>query len=215
MKTPLTRERLRNHILYSWWKYALLVVIASFGWDIIYNMTRYRPPEAKKVTVNVYVYANETALDAYLAGVHEAQMPEMEEMSAAYTLLDEMYGDMIFSAHMASGDGDVYLLSRDYFQRYASAGVYRALEDDLELLTTLEGAGISLTQGWRALSDTGERHLYAIPCANLPGIAAYVYDPSDCYLTVLFNNGNDENVMRFLNIFVNDLLQPIDVSGEE
>lgn len=211
MKTPLTRQRLRNHIMYSWWKYVLLIVLAIFGWDIIYNMTRYRPPEAKKVNLNVYVAANQTALDAYLSDIHETQLPEMEEMSASYTVLEQMYGDMIFSAHMASNDGDIYLLNRDYFQRYASSGAYRALEDETELIATLEEAGVSLTQGWRALSDTGERHLYAIPCANLPGIAAYVADPSDCYLVVLLNNGNDENVIRFLNIFVNDLLQPIEI----
>lgn len=215
MKTPLTRERLRNHILYSWWKYVLLIVIAWFGWDILYHMTRYRPPEAKKVNLNVYVYANEAALNDYLAEINATRMPEMEDMSATYSVLDQMYGDMIFSAHMSTGDGDIYLLNRDYFQRYASSGVYRALEDDIELLTTLEEAGISLTQGWRALSDTGERHLFAIPCANLPGIAAYVADPSDCYLAVLLNNGNDENVLRFLNIFVNDLLQPIEVAEAE
>ena len=214
MKTPLTQQRLRNHITYSWWKYALLIVLAIFGWDVIYNMTRYRPPEEKKVVLNVYVYANEAALNDYLADIHATQMPEMEEMSASYNALDQMYGDMLFSAHLTAAEGDIYLIDRDYFQRYASAGVYRALEDDAELLAALEEAGISLTQGWRALSDNGERHLFAIPCAGLPGMAAYVLDPSDCYLAVLVHNGNDENVLRFLNIFVDHLLQPVETAEE-
>lgn len=214
MKTPLTRQRLRNHLAYSWWKYALLLVIAIFGWDIIYNITRYRPPEEKKINLNVYVRSNEAALDAYLAEINATLMPEMEEMSATYNVLEEMYGDMVFSAHMAANDGDIYLLSRDYFQRYASSGVYRALEDETELLATLEEAGIPLTQGWRALSSTSERHLYAIPCANLPSSAYFVADPADCYLAVLVNNGNDANVLRFLNIFVSDLLQPIEIIEE-
>lgn len=214
MKTPLTRQRLRNHIAYSWWKYALLIVIAWGGWNLIYDMTRPRPPEEKKVILNVYVNAYEAGLNDYLADVNATQMPEMEEISANYNLLDPMYGDMVFYAHVVANDGDVYLINRDYFQRYASSGVYRPLDDEAELLAALEEAGVSLTQGWRTLNDTGERHLYAIPCAGLPGIAGYVADPSDCYLAVLVNNGNDENVLRFLNIFVSDMLQPIEITEE-
>lgn len=207
MKTPITRQRLRNHLTYAWWKYLLLIVIATFGWNIIYTMTRYRPPEEKRVIINLYVYGDQIALNDYMAGVNETLMPDMEEMNSVYTTLDDAYGDMIISAHMAAAEGDIWLLSRDQFQSYASTGAFIALEAQPELLAMLEDAGISLTQGWRAESDTGERHLYGIPCANLPGITTYVYNPSDCYLCVLYRNGNDENVIKFLNIFMSDLLQ--------
>ena len=208
MKTPVTKQRLRNHLAYGWWKYALLLVIAIAGWNIIYTVTRYRPPEDKKVVVNLYVYGNTQALNAYMADVNAHQMPEMEQMDCLMTTMDDMYGDMILSTHMAAGEGDLYMLDRSRFQQCAASGAFLPLEDQTELIAMLEAAGVSLSQGWRTESESGEKHLYGIPCAELPGMAAYVYNPSDCYMSVLISNQNDENVLRFLNIFVSDLLSP-------
>lgn len=208
MKTPITKQRLRNHLAYGWWKYALLLVIAIAGWNIIYTVTRYRPPEDKKVVVNLYVYGNTQALNAYMADVNANQMPEMEQMDCLMTTMDDMYGDMILSTHMAAGEGDLYMLDRSRFQQCAASGAFLPLEDQTELIAMLEAAGVSLSQGWRTESESGEKHLYGIPCAELPGMAAYVYNPSDCYMSVLISNQNDENVLHFLNIFVSDLLSP-------
>lgn len=207
MKTPVTRLRLRNHLTYSWWKYLLLAVIAVFGWNIIYTVTRYRAPEEKKIVVNVYTYGDQTPLDAYLADVNANLLPEMEEMYCTYTSPDDTYGDMVYSAHLAAAEGDVHILTRDYFQRYASTGAYIALEDDADLLAMLEAAGVSVSQGWRVDTDTGERHLFGIPCASLPGLSAFLYNPTDCYISVLYRNGNDDNVIPFLHTFIADMLR--------
>lgn len=206
MKTPITKQRLRNHLAYSWWKYALLIAIAIFGWNITYTVTRYRAPEDQKVTVNLYVYGDQDALTAYMAEINAAFMPEMKQMDATFTLLDDNYGDMVLSTHMAASEGDIYLLDRDHFQQCAAVGAFRPLETETELVAMLEDAGVSLNQGWRTESETGQRHLYGIPCAALPGIARYVYVPDDCYMAVLISNQNDENVLRFLRLFVSDLL---------
>lgn len=216
MKTPLTRQRLRNHLTYGWWKYALLIGLAIFGWNLIYTVTRYRAPEEKKVTINLYVFGDQQALDAYMADVNVHLMPEMEQMDTLFTTMDDTYGDMILSTHLAAAEGDIYLLDRSRFQQSAVAGAFLPLEDQAELMAMLEEAGISLSQGWRTEAETGKKHLYGIPCAELPGMAAYVYDPSDCYMSVLISNGNDENVLRFLEIFVSDLLaEPREVPAEE
>lgn len=208
MKTPITKQRLRNHLTYGWWKYALLIVFAVFGWNLIYTVTRYRAPEEKKIVINLYVYGDQQALNNYMADVNANQMPEMEEMDCIFTTMDNTYGDMILSTHMAASEGDLYMLDRTRFQQSAASGAFLPLEDKPELMAMLEEAGISLSQGWRTESETGEKHLYGIPCAELPGMAAYVYNPSDCYLSVLISNQNDENVLRFLNIFISDLLAP-------
>lgn len=206
MKTPLTAQRFRNHLTYSWWKYLLLCVVAIFGWNLLFAVTRYQAPEEKQVIMNIYVYADQEALDAYMAQVNAEQMPDMEEMHTYYSTPGDQYSEMVFSTHIAVGEGDVFLLNRDFFQRYASAGSFLPLENE-PMIALLEEAGISLSQGWRAVADTGERHLYGIPCVNLPGIAAYVLDPTDCYLVVSITNGNDENVLQFLNIFIADMLK--------
>lgn len=207
MKTPITKQRLRNHLTYAWWKYLLLIVIAILGWNLFYTVTRYTPPEDKRVTISLYVYGDQTALNEYMAEVNETLMPDMEDMSVMYNPLDDVYGSMIISAHVFAAEGDIWLLDRDEFLNYASTGVFIALETQPELLAMLQEAGISLSQGWRTETESGERHLFGIPCANLPGLAAYVADPSDCYLCVLYRNGNDENVFKFLNIFMEDMLQ--------
>ena len=213
MKTPITRQRIRNHLTYAWWKYLLLICVAVFGWNIFYTVTRYQPPEEKKVIMHLYAYADQNALNAYMAEINATLMPEMEEMTSVYTGLDDTYGEMIFATHIAVSEGDIYLLNRDYFQRHASSGVFLPLEDQEELIAMLEEAGVSLSQGWRTETETGERHLFAIPCANLPGLTAYVPDPTDVYLAVLYNNQNDENVLKFLNFFIADLLK--DPAGAE
>ena len=208
MKTPITRQRLRNHLTYNWWKYLLLFSIAIFGWNITYTVTRYRAPEEKKVIVNLYVFGDQDGLNAYMADINTSLMPDMEEMYCVFTTLDDAYGDMIFSTHMAASEGDIYLMDRDHFQQAAASGAFVPLEDETEMVAALEEAGVSLSQGWRTVSDTGERHLYGIPCASLPGLANYVFDPSNCYMAVLISNHNDENVMQFLRVFVSDLLNP-------
>lgn len=215
MKTPITRQRLRNHLTYAWWKYALLIVAAIAGWNMFYTVTRYRAPENKKVIMNLYVFADQEGLDAYMAQVNATLMPEMEEMNTIYTLIDDSYGEMIFTAQVTVSEGDVYLLSRAHFQQYASTGVFRPLETDEELMAMLEEAGISISQGWRVETESGEMHLYGIPCVSLPGLAAYVADPTDCFLAVLYNNQNDEPVMRFFNILIADMLKEPEIMTPE
>lgn len=207
MKTPLSMTKIRNYVTYSWWKYALLLLLAIFGWNLVFTMTRYRPPEEKKVIINMYVDGSQEAMNAYMAGVNETLLPEMEEMLAQYTIPDATYGDMVFSTHIAAGEGDIFLVSMDYFQRYASGGVFKVLEDDAELMAIVEESGIDMTKGWRTETETAQKHIYGIPASQLPGLKQYVLLPDDCMVTVAINNGNDENVMIFLRQFVKDMLQ--------
>ena len=97
MKTPITREKIKNHLTYASWKYALLVIVAIFGWNLIYSVTQYQPPEEKKVILGIYAFADEIGINGYMEQVRQADMPDMEEMSASIIMPDEMYGDMILS----------------------------------------------------------------------------------------------------------------------
>ena len=208
MKTPVTKEKLQNHLTYSLWKYALLAVIAIFGWNIIYSMTAYRAPEEKKIVLGVYSYGSEDNINAYMEQVRLDLMPDMEEMNAMYIMPDELYGDMILTTRIAARDCDIYVLPRDQFQSYAAQGAYMALEGVLpDLIADLEASGISLSRGYRTNEETGEKHQYAIPCADLPGIQAMLQsDTSDMYIGVFFATGNDENVLKFFEQFIRDMM---------
>lgn len=210
MKTPITKETIQNHMTYSLWKYALLAVVAIFGWNIIYSATRYQPPEEKKVIVGIYsAYANIDGMTAYMENIRTEQMPDMEDMSASLIMADDMYGDMVLSTRIAARECDIYILPKAQFQSYAAQGAFMPLEEVLpDLLETLKEAGISLSRGNRA-NDTlnGEKHQYGIPCADLPNFMPMMHcDANDMYLTVFFETDNNDNVLKFFDQLVRDMM---------
>jgi len=215
MKTPVSKERFRNHLTYSSWKYLLLIVLAIFGWNIAYTTTRYRPPEEKKVNVHMYVSGDYEKLDAYMKKVQAEQMPDMEEMEASFQVLDQTYGAMLMTTYIAAGEGDIYILNTEYFQNYASGSMFVRLDEYPELVARLEEGGAKLNRGWRTETETGEKHLYGIQCSQLPGMSEYLLNPEESYLVVIVTNANEENVMKFLDILVTDtLVQPAEAAAQ-
>lgn len=219
MKTPLNKEKLQNHITYSLWKYALLAVAAVLGWNFIYSVTAYQAPDEKKIILGVYAYNNEASMNAYMENVRQELMPDMEEMLVNSIMPDETYGDMILSTRIAARDCDIYLLPRAQFQSYASQGAFMPLEEVLpDLIADLEAAGVRLSRGYRANDELGgEKHQYAIPCADLPGVGPMLQiDASDMYLCIFFETGNNDNVIKFFDQLVRDMMvEPVAVTPAE
>ena len=208
MKTPVTREKIKNHLTYSLWKYALLAIVAIFGWNLIYSVTEYQPPDEKKVILGVYAYADETGINSYMEQVRQTAMPNMEEMLASIIMPDDTYGDMILSTRIAARECDLYLLPRTQFQNYAAQGAFMPLDVVLpDLVAELEAAGVSLSRGYRTNDELGEKHQYAIPTAAMTELQnLLMVDVSDMYLCVFFETGNNENVLKFFEQLVRDML---------
>lgn len=220
MKTPISKEKIQTHFTYSLWKYALLIVIAIFGWNLFYSATKPQAPEEKKLIVGVYApYASDTSLNLYMENVRAELMPDMEEMLASIIMADEMYGDMILSTRVAARECDIYILPRTQFQNYAAMGAFMPLEEVLpDLIADLQAAGVSLSRGNRANDELGgEKHQYAIPCADLPGIMPMLQcDTSDMYLAIFFETGNNENAVKFFDQFVRDMMvEPVAATPAE
>ena len=72
----------------------------------------------------------------------------------------------------------------------------------------LDAAGVSYDRGWCVSEETGEKHLYGIPLADFPGLASCLYGYQDSYLSISMTNGNDENSAKFLQLFLEDMLEP-------
>lgn len=206
MKTPLNGAALKQHFTYSWWKY-LIIGLLVFGLvDIIFTVTAYRVPPEKKVEFYIYGYMDLSGtLQEYMDSVRENEMPEMEEMTCMTLASDNMYGPMQLMTYLAAGEGDVYLLSREEFLSNAASGSLIPLENDAELMAVFTKAGASLQSGWRRNTETGESHLYGIPQDRLPGLARYAV-ADDGFLCVIVNNGNDENVLKFMRILCRDMI---------
>lgn len=217
MKTPITREKLQNHIHYSMWKYVLLVIVSIFGWNLIYSVTAPQAPEEKKVILGVFAYSDETGMNEYMEQVRQSIMPDMEEMNASVMMPDEMYGDMILSTRIAARECDLYLLPRTQFQSYAAQGAFMPLDVVLpELIADLEAAGVSLSRGYRANEELGgEKHQYGIPTAKMTELQnMLMVDVSDMYLCLFFDTGNDENAIKFFDHLVRDFMPAADSAAQ-
>ena len=208
MKTPITKEKIQNHLHYSSWKYILLAVVAIFGWNLIYTSTAPQIPEDKKVVMGIYAYGEQENIDGYMEQTRLTLLPEMLELSSQYITPDEMYGDMILSTRFAAHECDIYILPRAQFQSYAVQAAFMPLEEVLpDLVADLEAAGVSLSRGYRTAEETGEKHQYGIPCASMTALQSMLLcDMSDMYLGVLFETENNENVLKFTEYFIRDML---------
>ena len=205
MKTPINSRTLKQHLAYSWWKYLLVAVLAFGLVDLLYSVTAYRSPADKRVEFYVYGQMDQEKLTAYMENVRKTEMEDMEVMTPLQLLDDGYYGSMQLMTYMAVGEGDVYLLPRDEFVTGASGGSFLPLEEDKELMALFDEAGISLQNGWRKNTETGENHLCGIPQNKLPGLSQYA-TATDGYLCVIVNGGNDANALKFLRILCRDML---------
>lgn len=205
MKTPVTMKKIRQHFTYSWWKYALLAACAILGWNLIYSVTAYRPPQEKTVDLYIYGYSASDELQSYLDSIRANEMPDMEQMDAVTVAPDETYGAMILSTRMAAAEGDLYILPKEFFQNYAGQGWFRPLEDIEGLVEGLEARNINLERSWRMETETKERHLYGIPLSALPGFQQYVVTEDEAWLCIFVNNQNEENAIKLLNILIRDM----------
>ena len=205
MKTPVNRDTLRQHLTYSWWKYALVILLGALSVNFFFTVTAYRTPAEKKVDLYISGLADEAGLNAYMERVRTLYMPDMEEMTALLLTGDATYGPMQLSTYIAAGEGDVYLLPRDTFISMAASGTWIPLESDEELTSIFTSRDLSLQSGWRREGESGESHLYGIPLSRLPGLSEYVRVENG-FLSVLVTNGNTDNVLKFLRILCEEMV---------
>ena len=170
--TKITKERVRNHFSYGWWRYALLLGAAIFGWNLIYTSTGYRPPRDKKMTV-YFVTAGvaENALETLSAQIL-SMFPDLEDascLSVMYSEGDAYYGDMQLSTFIGAREGDIYVLPRERFEAFAGNGVFIRL-DDAAASGAIDLTGIDTARGNVRDQDSGETGLYGIPMDALFGL---------------------------------------------
>ena len=202
---PVTMRKIRNHFQYSFWKYLLLIVIAMFGWNLIYTTTRYRSPENLKV--EFYAEGNIMASDALqeLADqIHREVMPEMEEVTATIVTFDDMYGDMQLTVWVSAGQGDVYLVDRKRFLNMAGNAAAMNLQPLVDS-GALHVEGLDLTGGMAQDGEGGQKELLGIPADSLTRLEAYGLTVKDKVLCVLVNNGNDPYAVKFLDYLVTNM----------
>ena len=205
MKTAITPEKLKDHLHYNWWKYVLLVVLTLSTWSIFFEVTAYRPPEDKKLQILVYGLGDSQEAQLWLDTVRQRDFPDQEEFVVEYLTPDGTYGSMVLSTRIIAGDGDLLILPRDMAQSFMAEGFYVPLEEAEDVLALCEAAGINVERGWRRNTETGERHLLAIPVSGIPRVRGWLYNTAeDYYLGVRVAGGNNDNAMALLRIFLQE-----------
>lgn len=216
LRTRITSASLKHHFAYNAWKYFLLIALSFFGWNLIYTSTAYRPPQEKRI--DLYIQSATTSsevVDPFLEKLWQETVPDMELVSSVLLQMgaqEDMYSMMQLTTYIAAQEGDIYMLSSNDFKSFAAQGAFLELEE-LVAAGAINAEELDLSAGYVVLVETdddtlqpvatSEKHLYGIPAAELFGFMTDLnIDNRDKYLAVTVNNGNDENVVKFLDALV-------------
>ena len=209
IRTPFTRARVRTHFTYHFWIYIVIAAASVFFWNMIYAMTEPRSPEDKRI--DLYIQAamvSDERAKSFLDPIWHETVPEMETVSTVFMLSSaDEYAKTQLYVYIFAREGDIYLLSTADFKSYAAQGAFLDLTPFIES-GKLNVEGLDLAGGRLAITDENGlpvegKKQYGIPAYALSGFAGNLgVNTGDMVLSVTVYNGNEENVIKFLNALI-------------
>lgn len=202
----ITKERIRNHWSYSWWKYLLLAAVCIAAVNITFAVTAYRAPEDKKIEIYfLNGYCDTESVRQALEPQFFEEHPEQEELTVMNINIsdDNMYGAIQFTTYMTANQGDVCLMPGSEVLKLSADGAEYSFVDLTPYVSAgvIPTDGIDLTEGTLARS-TGETGIFAIPADGLHGLKQYGNDPSGSMLCVLDHCGNEETAASVVGMLM-------------
>jgi len=205
--TRITKARVRHHVTYNLWKYAVLAAVAILGWDLLYSVTAYRPPPDKKLDIYVVAPGADTeGMQADLLEPLQASFPDQEAFSFLHIALGsnpEPAALMQFSTYVAARQGDVFLLSTELFYQYGrdlEGGMFLRLDDAIASGSlAIEGIDTEIT---RFVPQDGEAGVYGISAKTLYGLVGYHINNESMVLAIPAYSGNQHNAVRLIGFLV-------------
>lgn len=202
----ITKKWLKNHWIYSWWKYLLLGAVCVMGINILFTTTAYRAPDHKKIEVYVCNgYVDQKALQDRLEPAFFEQFPDQEELTVMNINLaaNDMYVQMQFTTYLAAQQGDVLLLPEGQVYQLADAGADNAF---LELSPYIESGVIDLeATGVKPLvlkDSEGNEGVYALEADSLYGLFELGNAPENSYLCLTGFCGNEDTAAGVLAMLI-------------
>lgn len=217
-----TREKLKYHLQYDWWKYVAVLVAAVGFWSLLFTFTEPEVPPEKALTVELVGEPSDQEKMTKLAKKAAEDFPEMEEITFQHIMIDgnnDANGYQMLYTYVFAGVGDVYLLSQKDFDNYALQAVFRPLDELIAdgSLTPPEGADLTKTTLKTERDENlGEQaKVYGIPIANLTGLQeAADYPVADKVLVLLGASQNPDNAVRMAQWLLDNLEEnPIKLTG--
>lgn len=205
--TRITMARVRHHFSYGVWKYVLLAVLAIFGWDLIYNMTAYRPPNDKKLDVYIVTLgADVERMDTDLQEPLQAALPDQEAFAFMHIGLDadmDPNALMQFTTYIGARQGDLFLMSMDLFKQYGrdvEGGLFMPLDDAIAS-GALSIDGIDIKQASFTPLE-GKPGVYGIPAKTLYGLTDYGINNEHMVWAIPAYSGNPENAVKLIAFLI-------------
>ena len=211
--TRLTGERLKDHWVYSSWKYLLMIILVVVGWNLIYSITQYRPPREKKL--EVYLLSNSYDADKLAAlaseyadiyvGKPEAADGSIEEVN--FLTLNfggngDTYGPQVLMTLLAALEGDIYMVTEDTLSSfvaqelatplnaYVEAGVISVPDEYIDSVTRSEILGED--ENGNPLYSAN-RYIYGVPANDMYGLLTEGYvDNRNQYFVVMSYSANPD-----------------------
>ena len=206
----ITKERIRNHFTYGWWKYAVLVVAAILGWNLFYTTTAYRAPKDKRLDLYFVTYGLPETVTDWFSQQVLALFPELEDsMCASISYMDDdnYYGSMQLSTYVGAAEGDIYIMTRERFDAFKGMGVFVNL-DDAVASGVIDVRGMDVSRGI-ATTEEGDRGLYGIPAEPLYGLMEqFGIDNRDLMLCVMAYSENQHIAIQFVDWMVGEMMAP-------
>ena len=201
------KTRLKQHLVYDGWKYALVIALCWFGLDLLYTTTAYRSPQDKRIDVMIMsATASDEVVQAFLKPIWEEATPDMELVEGVSLLpgsTDDYYANMSLTVRLYAGDGDIFLLPQDVFKNLALGGAFKPLDESIsEGLINIDGLNVDSARLTIVDEDTGKAttQLYGIPTDSLyTFMDGLQFDNRNAVMAIAVNNGNDDNVVTFFN----------------
>lgn len=210
LETKITKERIKHHFTYSWWKYLIMACVAIFGWNLIYTSTGYRAPRDKRFDVTFVGSGVSDEMQNWLQMEILTMFPEVEDssvLSILYSEEDSYYGSIQLTTYTAAGEGDVYIMPRERFTVFAQGESFVPLDDAIAS-GALNLRGIDVTPG-TVKNDDGVTAVFGIPLNSLYGLMSYGIDNRDLVAAVMAYSPNVDLAMEWLNWFIETMEAPM------
>ncbi len=167
-----------NHLRYQGVKYVALAIMATLGWSMIFSVTEYRVPPNRSVDVYfVGGYADYDKLED-LGAAMKADLPHIEQIKCYNIALAGDQESVAASeqklfVYMGSGEGDIYVFSRQQFLAYADQGAFLSLDGYVAGGALRPQGDLSLTTlNVPTGEGVREKHLVGVSLAGQNGLRA-------------------------------------------
>lgn len=211
-RVKLSRERVRNHIQYDWWKYLAGILITIFLWNMITTITSPKTPADKKLEIFL---VGDYVLGEFMENMSNDILGDFPHLMEVNVINIPLGGDMEMDymgrqkllVMFGSQTGDIYIFSKDEFENFAVQGAFVPLDDfinenkDLINHGKLEKHKATYSEGETEIT---EEHYYGIPLDGIKLFENSGYDVSGKVAGIMVYSKNQDTAFNVLKWILND-----------